>query len=366
MNKIDKKLQNKIEREEYQKNMKQIDLSQRFVFIQNYNGFGNKIFDLILCLYLKKKYKYDIYYVDGGTLHKNSKELRLNDIFPELKKEINFISNQEGDYIQYTFYYKKSKIPWIKNIDEIDTYFIYDKMFIRSCSLYYLVFDFFDTFTEHEIKLFTINKTLLQKNTSNLINGKLFRNNSTIMPIILSNNSTTNYKYAAIHIRYADKLDISISEIKKKIISFPMNTPQFYYEQIQKIQKENIPIFILTDSIDIVKEFIIKKYKLDTFNNIHLLSIHYIDSFYLLMNSSYFVMSHSTFSFTAYLLGKKYNKSIKKKIIFCTIPEFEDKYKTTNIIDWTVINNKKYILNFDKKLMTKMHSFYSKQKNIVI
>ena len=65
-----------------------------------------------------------------------------------------------------------------------------------------------------------------------------------------------------------------------------------------------------------------------------------------------------------YLLSKHISLN-KKEYIFCLINEFYNKYKVYDLYispEWKLIYNKKYILNFNKKLITEM--YYYNIKNI--
>lgn len=95
--------------------------------------------------------------------------------------------------------------------------------------------------------------------------------------------------------------------------------------------------------------------------NIFLFETNLINSFYLLMYSSYSVISNSTFSYAAYLLSKSFN--LDRVIIYCTIIDIVKKYKSVDIItseEWNIIYNKSYILNFNKKIIIKMIIFNKK------
>ena len=54
-------------------------------------GFGNKIFDIIVALYLKYNYNCEMYAAIKDSRHNKNSDPKIYDIFPKLKKEIKFI-----------------------------------------------------------------------------------------------------------------------------------------------------------------------------------------------------------------------------------------------------------------------------------
>jgi hypothetical protein len=334
----------------YKTSMKKINnLENKFILIQLYAGFGNKIFDVIIGLYLKINLGYTIYYVDTVTSHIKSSDPKIKDIFQKISNEFIFISDEEGDYIQYILNYKLYNPQNINNLKELKNYFAQNKLKLRTTALYHLVFDMYKTFDSETKKIFDINQNL-------------------ILDDILSYSKTN---YAIIHIRYGDKLNLAIDKdnlINKNniniskgftFITFPIYTPKYYYDQILQIKKLKIPIVILTDSIKVVKHFIINKYNLDNDPDIFIPDINFINSFYLMLYSNFIIMSHSTFSYSAYLLST----NIKEKehiYVYCYTNVFLKKYKTADLIisnDWKLIDNKKYILNFDQELVNQMNKY---------
>ena len=332
----------------YEISMKKIDkLENKFILIQQYTGFGNKIFDIIIGLYLKINFGYSIYYVDSFSSHSKSTDPKIKDIFKKLSDEFILISDKEGDYIQFILKYTLYNPKNVKNLKELKNHFTNNRIKLRPTVLYHLVFDMYKTFNVKIKKIFEINSNLILDN-------------------ILSYSKTN---YAIIHIRYGDKLNMAIDKynlINKNtfnitkdftFITFPIYTPEYYYNQILQIKKLKIPIIILTDSIEVVKYFIINKYNLKNDPYIFIPNIDFINSFYLMLHSNYIIMSHSTFSYSAYLLSNKKNKQTH---IFCYANKFFTKYKTADLIiskSWKLIDNKKYILNFDQELVNKMNKY---------
>jgi len=216
---------------------------------------------------------------------------------------------------------------------------------LRTTAIYNLVFDMFNSFDKKTKEIFDINTNLINPNIK----------------------SYAGTNYATIHIRYGDKLKLAIKKDlnDKKFITFPIYTPEYYYEQIKIIKKLELPIVILTDSFNTIKHFLLEKYNLDSDPDIFMPDIPFIDSFYLLLYSSYVVMSHSTFSYSAYLLSK--DKFINKPRIytFCTTNEFFTIYKPADLFisnDWKIYKDKNFILNFNQDLIKKMYQFNEKNK----
>ena len=337
----------------YKESMKKINnLENKFILIQLYAGFGNKIFDIIIGLYLKINLGYNIYYVDTTSTHIKSTDPKIKDIFKKLSNQFIFISDEEGDYIQYILNYKLFNPKNINNLQQLNNHFTINKIKLRTSALYHLVFNMYNTFDSNIKNLFDINQNL-------------------ILDDILSYTKTN---YAIIHIRYGDKLNLAINKnnlIKNNnninstkdfsFMTFPIYTPEYYYNQILQIKKLKLPIIILTDSRKIVKHFIINKYNLENDPDIFIPDINFINSFYLMMYGNYIIMSHSTFSYSSYLLSTNLNK--KEQIyLFCYTDEFLTKYKVVDLIisnDWKLINNKKFILNFDQKLTIEMNNYNS-------
>jgi hypothetical protein len=329
----------------YQKNMTKIDnLKKKFILIQIYTGFGNKVFDCIVGMYLKINFTYHVYYVDTRGPHTKSTDNSIAEIFPKITNEFEIIDDNQGDYIKYIMNYSF----FDKNVDSIENlkkYFVEDKIRVGTTFLYKFVYKMFESFDDKIKKIFMINEKLINKD------------------II----SYSNTNYATIHIRYGDKLWLGLkkdNDNKNRFISFPIFTPEYYYEQIKILKKEKIPIVILTDSPNVIKHFLLKKYKIDNDCDIFLPDIPFLDSFYLMLKSNYLILSHSTFSYSAYILGKyNYRDKINKSYIFCTSKEFKTKYDPYDLIisdDWIIYENSKYILNFNQKLIKEMNNYNRK------
>ncbi len=335
---------------EYQKNMKKVDnLKKRFILIQQYTGFGNKIFNCIVAIYLKYKFNYTIYYVNTKSAHEKKGDPLITDIFPQLDKEFEIIDDNSGDYIQYLLKRKNTRVK-TNSLDNLSEYFIKDQMILSPTTLYNLVFDMYDKFTTEQKKIFEINKNLI---THDII-------------------SYAETNYATIHIRYGDKLELAIRKNNNEnfkegfnFMTFPIYTPEYYYEQIKIIKKLKIPIIILTDSYYVIKHFLMDKYNLSNDPDIFFPNISFLDSFYLLLYSQYTVMSHSTFSYSAFLLSQNLVKNKSRVYTFCLIDEYYNKYNPADLFisnKWTIYKDKKYILNLNQEKVIEMNDYQQKYK----
>jgi hypothetical protein len=297
------------------------------------DGFGNKIYRIIIGLYIKqinnktfnsmiKKSKHDD---DNYTYH-------ILNIFPNLKKEITLFDNYEilDKYFplderinidcsyNFDFYFQKSNKP----------------IFLQKVSkCFKYIFEIYPKLDLKYKKILEINEAIISKNI-----------------VEMSKN-----EFVLVHIRYGDKLDISHKAYyrnkKENIFKFITYKPEYYIKMIKKFQKKNKKILIISDDNTIVKKFILNKINYD---NIHLLDISFLDSFYLLTKAKYIILSISTFSFLGMLINlnlkKAYYLKRPNELNKFIIPE-EIHFNTNKL---KIYENKKYILNYDQKLMYNM------------
>jgi len=313
------------------------------IFISNIRGgFGNKIFDLLILLYLQYINGGKIYIIINKSHHELIHDKSIFDIFNKLKSEFNIIKIEEINNIEEKIDVKKRIVLKCKDIKSINDFHIdkkYKFIFLSKIySCYKFIYELYNNYPHKN--LFSINKNIISKNILEL----------------------TKQKYMIIHIRYGDKLKLSLDGITEYILY----SPQYYRYIIKKFFKK-IKIYIITDDIIIVQKFILDDIKND---NIKILDIPWWDAFYCLTKSRYTVLSMSTFSFMATMLNKKLKKAYivvrpedSKILNKFRIPE-ENIIQYTN---WIKINNKKYILNYDKKLiktMTEYKNNFHSSKNI--
>jgi hypothetical protein len=330
---------------------KKIPSDIKKIFIYDSRGFGNKVFDLILALYLYNLYNVNgkkciIYYVLGKSIHDLNGDPKLFDIFSNSIKKIKFL-----ELTKEQFYNKidkfDTKVIGTKYINSLDEFPKFDELTQSTYykNFYHLTYLMYNTFNKIDRQVFTIDKSLISQNILNI----------------------TKDKYALIHIRYGDKLNILINSIKKndndKIDFFLLYTPEYYIKMIRKLLKQNIPIIIVSDSMNIVKKFIIDSEKNNNnFNNeknIILLDTHWLNTYYLLYYAKEIVLSCSTFSFA----GAYYNKFAK--CYLCLYHDVVNKNINKNINKeeyaisekWIIYKDRKYILNYNKNLAFKMQKY---------
>ena len=310
---------------------------QKYILINLNTGFGNKVNDVFISLFIKDKYGYDVYFVLNQSKHNKLNDPKVSEVFPLLKNEIHFIKNDNLN--KY-----KVQIELQPDLKELPNLLNYNTISLNTWKLYPSI-------------------QYIYKNISHKYNNLFSFNMS-----IIKNNSFKNYilndTYGVIHIRYGDKLRYGCKSLSKNIYQYLLNTPEYYYQQINYLKSINsdMPIFILTDSFPLVKKFIIEHYHLENDKKIIFTDIPFVYSYFLLLNTSYFVLSNSTFAYTAYMLSTKY-----KLAIFSSLPLNECKRIGVSdpfILDSNkkniMIYDKKYILNYNQKLLYKMYN-YNKQ-----
>jgi hypothetical protein len=311
-------------------------LSSPAIYLRCSSGFGNKIFELISAIYLKNKYKIDVYLAIGKSLHDNTEDPFFGNIFYKSYTKVKYIFMKK-------YYTLKNTLPiteqWIDDLDKLPEKITTN---IRFAGLYRFAYLMYSSFDDADKNLFDINSKLLDKQIYDKYIVDMKAN------------------YACVHIRYGDKLCYGLEEFKHTKYTpymLPIYTPQYYIDQINELLKKDlVEILIMTDSVELVNEFIMDKFPEKS--RITLFDSHYLDSFYLLTKAQYIIMSHSTFSFAAAYFNPTAICYLVKKY-------FVDKEKDYLVEDdalspkWIIIDNKNYILNFDQPLVKKMVDFYS-------
>ena len=341
------------------------------IYLYMQAGFGNKIFYLIFAIYLYNLYnksesqcKITIFFSQSG--HETSNDIKIDKIFSKSKSKISFIYPKQYVYNQLNLpslktinLFKSLKsLNDLPNFKELSQHTLLKDDFL----IFRYAYEMYKSFSKEDKEIFNIDKKLIT--------------DTKVLNITKSNN-----KYAVIHIRYGDKLNTTkkyIETDKEFRDIFLLYTPQYYIDMIHNIFDEekdkdnNIKIIILSDSFDIVKKFIINNRNNNNnfsdieMKNIVLLDTNWLNSFYLFYNASYIVMSCSTFSMAgayfnhnnnhnnktkSYLLLYRENENEKHKYLHKPYEEYAISPK------WTIFNNKKYkkyILNYDYKLITEM------------
>jgi hypothetical protein len=156
-------------------------------------------------------------------------------------------------------------------------------------------------------------------------------------------------RYMVIHIRYGDKLRLACGGENMWLLY----TPEYYKEIIERC-KGKIKIYIITDDVKIVKRYVMGGEEKE---GVEILEEPWWGAYYCITRARYVTMSISTFSITGvmineemksgYVITRPKDKGLKnnKRI------EEEDMIDKMNI---TKINNRKYILNYNKELMERM------------
>jgi hypothetical protein len=301
-----------------------------FIIIKSSAGFGNKIFDLLIGLYLQYINGRELYWYPVASHHDKPSDPAIFDIFPKLKKHYKLISNKEE--LESFYKYKNYQLfcSDIKKMGDfklnIDAEVIYISKKLFKC--YQFVYEIYQNLPEEIKNIFTINETIISDKIREIGNKE---------------------KYVTVHIRYGDKLNISVNDQTQ--FQFLVYTPKFYRKMIKKFLKKKCKIYIVTDDENIVKKYIVDKINND---DVKILSIPWWESFYILTKSRYNILSLSTFSFLASLINKKLKKAYvvtrPNDIKFTGIPE----EKIIENTEWVKLNKKEYILNYRQKLIKNM------------
>ena len=337
----------------------------KHIYIKNNTGFGNKIYDLIFAIYLynlynnktveniyKTPYKCTINYVLMKSQHENLNDPTIDNIFINSKAKINFINERQYQNVNKNntinkIYNDNLQLQNLKSFPKYEELSLYNKI----DNNFKLVYEMYQTFTRQDKDIFAnINK--------NILTDKTTLNNITLQP------------YSLVHIRYGDKLhylskiitkpDIDIStllsdsNIYNIIDQFILYTPEYYIDKINELLEKtpnHMNIYIITDSVNIVKQFIMNIPSIKHNSRIVLLDkLTWWDSFYLLYYASNIILSSSTFCFA----GAYFNKKNAK----CELLLYHHDKNSSNIEpseyaispSWKIISDRKYILNYNPKI----------------
>jgi hypothetical protein len=355
----------------------------KHIYIKNNNGFGNKVFDLIFAIYLYNLYntntntntnrnthKCIIHYVLIKSLHDKPNDPNINNIFLKTKSKINFINEQQYKKINKNHSIKINKIyndnPMLQVLSKFPKYEDLQQ-YNKIDNNFKLVYKMYKTFTKQDKNIFNMNKNILSdKNMLDKI---------------------TSHEYSLVHIRYGDKLDylskiinkpnMKLSQILTKddtsynninIDQFILYTPEYYIDKINELldtTPQNMNVYIITDSGNIVKKFIMNNNNHSFTNNPRIVLLDKMtwwDSFYLLYYASHIILSASTFCFT----GAYFNKKNAK----CVLLLYHHNYNKANIAPdeyaispyWKISNDRKYILNYNPKIAYEVIKFKYKYK----
>lgn len=317
----------------------------RKVFIVLKDGFGNKIYNLIIGLYIKYINNFDhIYTLLRKSYHETDDDKLVTDLFPNIKNYVTVLKTwEEVD----TLFSQHSRVTiYCKNEYTLDDLKFNDNnknYIVRAPSACYtLVFKMYNIIKNKYSDLFTFNKTILNKDIIKL----------------------TNDKYVTVHIRYGDKLDISTftqklkdrdynklssEELDKIRYSYLLNSPYAYIKFINYYAKKNMKVFVVTDDVEIVENYIMSK--IEQNNDVQLLDVDFVNAFYVLQNATFSFLSESSFSVLAAFL----NKNLKKGFILQDRDDHPYFFKITELpSNVKIIRKNKYILNYNMDLMKEM------------
>uniref|UniRef100_A0A6C0C6J4 Glycosyltransferase n=1 Tax=viral metagenome TaxID=1070528 RepID=A0A6C0C6J4_9ZZZZ len=291
------------------------------VYVRCFKGFGNKVFDFISALYLRRKYPdTEVYFAIDKSIYDTDEDPFFGQIFPKISADA---------IIKFMFMNKYKKLEaelpineiLINNLDDLP-----DNVtgHVRFINLHKFAYVMYSSFSDTDKQYFTINSKLISKKVEDI----------------------SNTSYGCIHIRYGDKLCRS----KYK---YPVYTPAYYKLQIQNLLDADVPVYIITDTIDLVTEYI-----MPTFVNnrkVHLMDSGFVESFYLLTKAEFLILSHSTFSFSAAYINEMATCHIVKKVV---VNDQDDYIFEDDAIDpnWVLIDEPRFILNTDQELIKEMIS----------
>ena len=345
----------------------------KHIYIKNDEGFGSKVFDLIFAIYLynlynKQNKKCIIHYILDKSIHEKVNDPLLYKIFPKATLKIKFTSLKEYETIN-----KKHKITQIerkdKSIESLDNFPNYEDLsnYTKIYTNLKLIYKMYKTFTKQDKDSFTMNpKMLTDKATLDKI---------------------TSQPFSIVHIRYGDKLyylskninkpDLDITTLLQKekekenknnpnpnpnpIDQFILYTPDYYIDKINELLEKtpaSMTIYIITDSANIVKQFIMNYSHFNTNPRIVLLDkMAWWDSFYLFYYASNIILSASTFCFS----GAYFNKKRAK----CELLLYHHDYSSPTISPeeyaispyWKITKDRKYILNYNPKIAYEIIKF---------
>ena len=344
----------------------------KHIYIKNDKGLGHKLFDLIFAIYLYNLYQGQcvIHYVLVKTKYETLQDPTLDKLFPKANDKIHFITLREYENINinpkikiYKIYDKDDIMQAIETLPSYDSLKLHTKIEPN----YRLIYKIYETFGLEDKSIFDINsnENMLKINYKNPNHIKF------IYDIKKKN------EYAVVHIRYGDKLNYlkkylnhdygDNSKEKEALLNtdvdkYLLYTPEYYIDKINYLlntyKKTNYNIYIISDSDDLVKEFIMKPTR--KFNNnprvIFLDNLNWVTSFYIMTHASYNIMSCSTFSYAAMYFNKHKHKAIGELLLY----HHNNTIENTNMniapeeyaIDprWIINENKEYILNYIFKI----------------
>jgi hypothetical protein len=288
---------------------------------------------------LRKQYPdTEIYFAIDKSIYDTDEDPFFGQIFPAISADA---------IIKFMFMNKYKKLETdlpiievsINNLDELPDKITEHVRFVDLHKFSYIMYSSFISATDKQY--FTINSKLISKKIEDI----------------------SNTSYGCVHIRYGDKLCYSNDEVTTSFNKYPVYTPTYYKMQIQNLLNADMSVYILTDTINLVTEYIMPEF----INNrkVHLMNSGFVESFYLMTKAEFIILSYSTFSFSAAYINEMATCHLVKKVV---IENQEDYIFEDDAIDpnWILIDEPRFILNTNQKLVKEMIDKADMcQKNIV-
>lgn len=299
------------------------------IYIKCFKGFGNKVFDFISALHLRKEYpNTEIFFAIDKSVYDTDEDPFFGQIFPKISAE---------SIIKFMFMNKYKKLETDLPITEtyIDKLTDLPKAItenIRFTGLHKFAYTMYTALNTTDKQLFAINSKLISKKIED----------------------ASNAEYACVHVRYGDKLCHSKDIDSNPYLKYPVYTPKYYELQIKNLLDAGVPmIYIMTDTIDLTNEYIMSKFTDN--KKVRLMESGFVESFYLMTKAEYIILSYSTFSFAAAYINEMAICHIVKKVIN---DEKNDYIYEDDALDpnWILINEPRFILNMDQDLVNEMLS----------
>ncbi len=312
-------------------------MQKNVIIVRASGGFGNRIFFAVFSLYLSHRYGETVNMTMLDSAHSHQEHPDFTDIFNNLRQHINVISYEDMIRIKNDLGLKPVNTQDF-SLDGLPgqltrSVLFYANPFSDCCRMFNLLPDSYRLSLE-------VNPELISPSTMELSRGR----------------------HIAIHIRYGDKLcqalmDGSFFKSSHKGVYHRniLFTPEYYIEIINKLRDSHgLPIYIVTDSPNVVNEFILAKT-----NGASIIEAPYWEGFYILTRAYAIVACHSTFSFSAGYLNVNNNVYLVKKPIL-DMPLYNLPEDNAVSPDWNIVDNRKYILNYNQPLVKKMADCFGK------
>ena len=192
-------------------------MNKNIFFLKISEGFGNKILNLIIGLYIKSINNAEFNTIIIKSKHETNIDKNIIEIFPKIKDFVK-IHNNWNEVEKYFEGDERNEINCntIKKINDLK--FNFEKViFIKKPYFcYFYIYDIFNKLPESYKNIFEINEDLIDNKIK-----------------ILTQND-----YIVVHIRYGDKLKLSLNKDNRFI--YLMYTPDYYINMIISLLKKKI------------------------------------------------------------------------------------------------------------------------------